>query len=392
MDDGKLNKLYSNLLIDPDFEKLELIRNRPNIFEILGVNHYEIRHSNFLAWLLSPFGSHGIDEYFIKRIMLDVFQDSRSIKNVIDIHDLLKEDIIVHREKHNIDVLVEFQSTVIVIENKINAKEGKYQLQTYHDLIKEKYGEKDAVFIYLTKYGDEASINEFIELSYNHIINYLKDLIEYKRENISEEVLIYINDYLDNLNKNVMKQDPANILADTLYKRHQELFDFIIVNKTNYRDEFGRLLSDFFSYKKFIIGSYERGYVRFTTQKLADLYSNSPCQKIPWENSEPFLFEIVFKQKGKFLFMATTSSSNLEIKNVLNNILETIPENCRKDSGGWTNFLNKKIKREQIKNILQRNREEISTTFEQLLAEILPLINLVESKLIEHQEKIKNLN
>ena len=54
----KVNQLYSELLIDPNFEKLELLRNQPNIFEVLKLQHYEIRHSNFLGWFLDPNDNH----------------------------------------------------------------------------------------------------------------------------------------------------------------------------------------------------------------------------------------------------------------------------------------------------------------------------------------------
>lgn len=317
-----LNKLYTNLLTDSDFEKLELMRNQPNIFEILGVSQYEIRHSHFLAWLFQPKGSHGIGDYFIKRTLLDVFQDSRSCKDVIDIHELLSEEIIVHREKYNIDILIEFKSIVIVIENKINAKEGKFQLQTYSDIIKEKYNHKDAVFIYLTKYGEEASIKEFIELSYNHIINYLRDLLEYKTDNISEEVLIYINDYLDNLNKNVMKQDPANKLAEKIYRNHKELFDFIIKNRpneiVNVKIKMNLLLQE----NGFKLGSDDAIFSRFLPLSIYE-YIPKAKQKKGWEFGEAFLFEFRYHiNRGQVEYKIAINPSYIQISSIIENLFK----------------------------------------------------------------------
>ena len=48
-----------------DLEKLEEIIDKFNIFTALGVVNNEIRHSNFLSWLLSPNESHGLGDYFL---------------------------------------------------------------------------------------------------------------------------------------------------------------------------------------------------------------------------------------------------------------------------------------------------------------------------------------
>lgn len=38
-----------------------------NIFKILKLDKYEIRHSNFLAWLLNPKESHNLGDKFFKQ-------------------------------------------------------------------------------------------------------------------------------------------------------------------------------------------------------------------------------------------------------------------------------------------------------------------------------------
>lgn len=390
-----LNKLYTNLLKDADFEKLELMRNQPNIFEILGVSHYEIRHSHFLAWLFEPKGSHGFGDYFLKRFLLDIFQDERlnleefnylGKLDMLSIHNLLQEEIIVHRENFNIDILIEFNTTIIVIENKIHAGEGDDQLQRYKGSVLKYFPNKKPIFVYLTKYGDESSLSKYyIEVSYqNHILEYLNDLIQYRSESIQEHVLFYLKDYLNNMKNNIMKQSEVNVLAEKIYRQHQELFDFIIANKPDYIQEFGVLLTDFFKRKGFVIGSEQKGFVRFTTEKLSDLFSSIQTTKIPWDKSEPLLFEIFFNQKRRFSFIATTSSSNDEVKKRLNDILETIPNCSRKDIGGWSNFFKCSIKRDSIKNILVKSPDEINQVFEILFNEISPMISKIESVILEH--------
>ena len=69
----KLKSLYNDLLKDIEFDKLELGLQNPNIFEILKISKTEIRHSNFLSWLLNPNGSHQLGDVFLKRFFLHCF-------------------------------------------------------------------------------------------------------------------------------------------------------------------------------------------------------------------------------------------------------------------------------------------------------------------------------
>src|SRR5204862_508773 len=50
---------------------------RFNIFDALGIARIEIRHSNCLAWLLSPGESHGQGDLFLKSLLMDVLRKSR---------------------------------------------------------------------------------------------------------------------------------------------------------------------------------------------------------------------------------------------------------------------------------------------------------------------------
>ena len=60
LNDLKFN--YDKLLKDEDFDKLDLGLKIPNIFQILRISKNEIRHSNFLSWLLDPNQSHKLGD------------------------------------------------------------------------------------------------------------------------------------------------------------------------------------------------------------------------------------------------------------------------------------------------------------------------------------------
>ncbi len=50
-------------------EKLESLVDEFNIFTSLKIVDTEIRHSNFLAWLLDPSETHGVGSYFLKSFL-----------------------------------------------------------------------------------------------------------------------------------------------------------------------------------------------------------------------------------------------------------------------------------------------------------------------------------
>ena len=62
---------YNDLFKLESFKELHnIIKNsdESNIFKILKLQNYEIRHSNYLAWLLDPKKSHGLNNTFLKKI------------------------------------------------------------------------------------------------------------------------------------------------------------------------------------------------------------------------------------------------------------------------------------------------------------------------------------
>lgn len=52
-----------------DLEHLESLLYRFNIFEATGFIRQELRHSDFLAFLLNPQGSHSLRDAFVKRLL-----------------------------------------------------------------------------------------------------------------------------------------------------------------------------------------------------------------------------------------------------------------------------------------------------------------------------------
>ena len=77
----------------------------PNIFQILRITNNEIRHSNFLAWLLDPNQSHKLGDIFLKRFLREVFSSDK-FDNVdqVDVEGMSLSKVEVLREFKNIDI------------------------------------------------------------------------------------------------------------------------------------------------------------------------------------------------------------------------------------------------------------------------------------------------
>ena len=106
MEVEKLRNLYSNLSKDISFKEFNKILNEPNIFKILKISNYEIRHSNFLAWLLDPKESHGFEEEILKEFINQVLLMKNTSKREETVKKLNFHNVEIKREWKNIDLLV----------------------------------------------------------------------------------------------------------------------------------------------------------------------------------------------------------------------------------------------------------------------------------------------
>ena len=96
MEIEELKSQYDKLLKDEDFDKLDLGLKNPNIFQILRITKNEIRHSNFLSWLLDPYESHKLGDIFLKRFLREVFSSDKFLEiDQVDVEgmDLSKVEI-----------------------------------------------------------------------------------------------------------------------------------------------------------------------------------------------------------------------------------------------------------------------------------------------------------
>ena len=133
-----------------------------NLFSILSIERYELKHSALIANLLDPKGSHGCGDAFL-RAFFEIalkgtaypFESSTPPQS----HTEHYTGLIAGDTGGRIDILVESKSSHygLIIENKIYAGDQDKQLTRYDNYGKKTFGADRYLLVYLTLFGSEAS-------------------------------------------------------------------------------------------------------------------------------------------------------------------------------------------------------------------------------------------
>lgn len=258
-----------------ELEQLEEIVDEFNIFTALDIVNSEIRHSNFLSWLMNPNESHGLGDYFLTSFLKKISFKASSLgiegPPIFDIDSWNLDDAEILREWRNIDILIrcDNQKFVCVIENKIYSKEHSEQLQRYKDTIKKEYPDHKKSFVYLTVEGDIPSESEYIPLSYSEIVPLVEHLIDSKKDKLGSEILAFISHYKEMLLRYIMKDSEIQEICRKIYKRHKKALDLIFEYRPDKLLEIHDCLVDILQKDPDLISDdSSKSYVRFILKKL----------------------------------------------------------------------------------------------------------------------------
>ncbi|WOH82126.1 PD-(D/E)XK nuclease family protein [Bradyrhizobium sp. BEA-2-5] len=202
-----------------------------NIFEAVGLHRQEIRHSNFLSFLLTPQLGHGLKDTFVKRLVQRAAEKGAVDPSISLLTIALSDfsDAIVAREWRNIDLLVESRANqfVFVIENKIDATEGNKQLETYEAAICSEYPDHTRLFCYLTPDGVPATRESWSAISYSDVAEALQDARS-RLPSVTNHAGIVIDHYLDFIRRNIVPDQTLIDECRRLYLLHKDALDLII--------------------------------------------------------------------------------------------------------------------------------------------------------------------
>jgi len=230
----KLEKLLSQVQVYVNEDKqhrAEAFRRGEcyNVFNVLGVDNMELSHSAFLAALLNPRGSHGMQDAFLKAF-IDTIAHGGTKPELDTAHANVYTEYnignITETTGGRIDILITDGTQgghAIIIENKIWAADQPNQLVRYHNFAHETYGK--STLLYLTLNGDEPSdqsrgglnarSGDYQCISYrSDIIGWLRQCAQlaYDKPRVRETINQYIDLLQQLTNQNTMEQNKEQLI------------------------------------------------------------------------------------------------------------------------------------------------------------------------------------
>lgn len=297
------NFVYENA----ELERLEEIVDRFNIFASLNIINQEIRHSNFLSWLLDPNGSHGLGDYFLASFLKKVSFKASSLEiagpSIFDIDSGSFDDAEVLREWRNIDIVMrsDTQRLICVVENKIYSGEHSDQLRRYQETMEKEFPDYRKLFVYLTVEGDIPSTAQFIPFSYGEVASLIENLLGSKSGKIATEILAFISHYKEMLRRYIMKDSEIQEICKRIYRQHRTALDLIFEYKPDNLLEIHDCLVDIIGKDEDLdLDDCSKSYIRFFPKSLDFI----PREGKGWTKSKRILlFEFNNNPRGLILYL-----------------------------------------------------------------------------------------
>jgi hypothetical protein len=386
----------SKLLSDTEFEKLELALKSPNIFAALDISRKEIRHSNFLAWLLDPGESHGIGDLLLRKFLRDLcmVDDKKTGYSYFDVDLLDLKNVEVRREWKKIDLLIIHDDFVVAVENKIGSTDHSRQLSRYKATVDTDFSDRKRIYVYMTPEGDdpieESAQEDYITYAYSSLCPLLEQIIEVHKESINSKVLSYLKDYITIVRRKIMGNDELNDAAGKIYKAHKEALDFIFENKPDIYSELYPLFEAKANDKNWIMVSPAKGYLRFLTPGLDAVIPRGKSNT--YSGRESFLFEINFISDSKNVSFKTIIApylpGNETISKILSDAMDTV-EGHKKPGGD--KFILHFIEKYpfDIGTMYSKTEDERKAAIEKFWPQIEKIVEKVEPAILKYADELK---
>lgn len=264
-------KALEQFLIDnPDLEKLEELLEQFNIFEALSIIKQEIRHSDFLSFLLNPRETHGLNDYFlkyfIKRVLLE-YKEQHAPFSIIDLDTWDLNGTLVLREWNNIDIFIENKENrfIIAIENKVTSSEQGDQLKRYKELCEKQYSEWRRIYIYLTPEGDIPSDESWIVINYSQICNMTEEVLKRLENKLGDDFRLLLRHYIQMLRRYIVSDSPIEELCRKIYQKHRHAIDLILEYRPDLQASIRGYLEQLIREDQdLILESGSKAYIRFS--------------------------------------------------------------------------------------------------------------------------------
>lgn len=375
-------------------DQLDEWTSKFNLFDVLKITRTEIRHSNLLAWLLTPNENHGLSDSILKGFIQSVIS-VYDRDEYVNISTLLMDfqSFILYRERYNIDLLAisDKEKFVLCIENKIDAGEHDNQLARYQKTIEEAFPGYKAVYIYLSPAGIEPSLPDtWISMSYSKVVEIIESAC--KKRKLAPDVELLINHYIETIRRDVVGDKRLTDICAEIYKRHKRALDLIYENKPDRTSDVSACFRKWGIQKKeegeieIILDKCSKTYTRFKTQTMSKLLPDASEALSGWNTPNYYFYELVNNGGTEFYIQLSLSSRN--VPDELREICDVINIACsemhtqstsrkRKENWQWrivkrtsTSKITPETTEEKIYELLNKKLEEIRKFENELLSKL----------------------
>ena len=278
------------VLDNEELARLEELTGQFNLFEALGLVRQEIRHSNFLAWLMNPSQSHGLGDSFLKGFLFKTSAKARmlGIETIspvdVDVWDLTETEI--RREWKNIDILLveNAKRFICVIENKIYSSEHSDQLRRYReDVVEPGFPKYTRHYVLLNVTGEEPSDSEYyVGVTYDEVCGVIERLLKMRASTIGDDVATALSHYVTMIRRRVMPDREIQELCRRIYSKHRAALDLIYEHRPDRQAEIrGFLLKMIEADPDFTLVVSDKTWIRFYPVS----WGRSELQRGTWDKS-----------------------------------------------------------------------------------------------------------
>ncbi len=185
--------------------RLDSLDDPFNIFEALGEARRELRHSNFLAFLLDPRRNHGLGTSCARRFFGRVAAIGTSGSGIMDPVSWDLSEIELRREWKNIDILIldHRRRIAVIIENKIFSTEHSDQLARYRTSVSSAFPNWQLVCLYLTPDSSPPSDLAYIPIAYRLICEVAEEILGH-HDGLAPEFAVLLTHYAAMLRRHVV--------------------------------------------------------------------------------------------------------------------------------------------------------------------------------------------
>jgi PD-(D/E)XK nuclease superfamily len=298
--DKGLREALERFVVDnSDLERLESLVTQFNVFEAIGAVRHELRHSDFLAYLLSPYQNHGLGDSFARRLLQRAVSFAGDVEiplTAIHLDTGDFGDLEVLREWQNVDILLKSDSNhfVVLIENKIDTTEHSDQLAKYLQEVRKQFPSHGVLAIYLTPDGREASHPNFISFDYEEVAATIEGLLVSKASTLGPDVRTLMSHYAQMLRRHIVAESEIADLCRRIYRKHTQAIKLIVEHIPDQQTMIRDLLDQLISAQPDLVLDYpSKQLIRFALKawEIPALHAEPEWHRSDWHSGRMLLFE-----------------------------------------------------------------------------------------------------